>query len=49
MEWGVSFPNADRYEYRYLSSVSIWSSSGQAWAASPSMTLKAEQLKISPY
>ena len=49
MEWKVSFPNADRYEYRYLSSVAIWGSGGQAWAASPVMTLKADQLNVRPY
>ncbi len=48
-EWKVSFPSADRYEYRFLSGISILSRTGQAWAAVPAMTLKADQLKTSPY
>lgn len=49
LEWKVSFPSADRYEYRFLSGLSILSRAGQIWAAVPPMTLKADQLKTSPY
>ena len=49
LEWRVSFPNADRYEYRFLSSVAIYRLEGQIPFAVPAMTLKPDQLKISPY
>jgi hypothetical protein len=49
LEWKVSFPNADRYEYRFLSSVAIYRPEGQTPFAVPAMTLKPDQLKISPY
>ena len=48
-EWKASFPNADRYEFRFLSSVAILTRSGRAWAAVPAMTLKDDQGKTSPY
>ena len=49
LEWKVSFPNADRYEYRFLSGVAIYRPAGQMVFAVPAMTLKPDQLKISPY
>ena len=49
MEWKVTFPRADRYEYRVLSSISVSTRGGLGWVATPAMTLKADQLSTSPY
>ncbi len=49
MEWVVSFPGADRYEERFLSSLILERSGGQWWAAKPSMTMPGDQRKTSPY
>lgn len=49
LEWVVSFPTADRYEGRFLSSIALLRSREHWWAAMPSMTLQADQLKTSPY
>lgn len=49
VEWKVTYPAADRYEYRFLSSVSIWSFEGQSLVAVPSMTLRRDQRDSSPY
>ena len=48
-EWKTSFPEADRSEFRFLSSDAVLSRKGQTWAAVPAMTLQDDQRKTSPY
>ncbi len=49
LEWSVTFPNADRYESRTLSGLSLVIREGQAWSVLSGMTLAADQATSSPY
>jgi hypothetical protein len=49
VEWTVSFPNADRYEYRTLSGIALRSRGGRLVGVTESMTLRQDQLSTSPY
>lgn len=49
LEWSVTFPNADRYESRTLSGLSLVVREGQAWSVFSGMTLAADQATSSPY
>ena len=48
MEWKVSFPAADRYEYRYLSGLSVWRRGSEVWTKQ-GFTLKSDQKGWDPY
>lgn len=45
----MSFPTADRCEYRYLASICLSKFAGQGMQVVQGMTLRAEQLTSSPY
>jgi hypothetical protein len=49
MEWTVSFPNADRYEYRIMAGLSLITTAPQQRSVVLSMTLPADQASQSPY
>ncbi len=49
MEWNVSFPAADRYEYRTLAAISLWTREAGAIFAIPGMTLAVDQDNGEPY
>ncbi len=49
VEWTVTFPGADRYEYRFLSGLCVLARPGQPWAVLSGMTLPSDQASISPY
>lgn len=49
VEWTVSFPGADRYEYRFLSGLCLLIRESRPWAISSGMTLPSDQASISPY
>ena len=49
VEWKVTFPAADRYEYRFLTGVSVLRREGKVIGLAPALTLRSDQKTSNPY
>ncbi len=49
VEWTVTFPAADRYEYRFLTGMAVLRRDGKVAGIVAAMTLRSDQKTSDPY